>query len=47
LLAGEFKADAVNEWPMLYLKITVMPAAAGLLLIAFSRPIKKLMAGVK
>jgi POT family proton-dependent oligopeptide transporter len=47
LLAGEFKADATHEWPLLYLKIIILPAAAGLLLIAFSRPIKRLMVGIK
>jgi POT family proton-dependent oligopeptide transporter len=47
LLAGEFKADAVQEWPALYLKITILPVVAGILLILFSRPIKRLMVGVK
>jgi POT family proton-dependent oligopeptide transporter len=47
LLAGEFKVDAVQEWPALYLKITILPAIAGVLLIVFSRPIKRLMVGVK
>jgi proton-dependent oligopeptide transporter, POT family len=47
LVAGEFKADATQEWPLLYLKITILPAAAGILLIVLSRPIKRLMVGVK
>jgi POT family proton-dependent oligopeptide transporter len=47
LLAGEFKADAVQAWPALYVKITILPAIAGILLILFSRPIKRLMVGVK
>jgi len=47
LLAGEFRADAVAQWPVLYLKIVILPAAAGLLLIILSRPIKRLMVGVK
>ncbi len=47
LLAGEFKADTVQEWPVLYVKITILPAIAGILLIFFSRPIKRLMVGVK
>ena len=47
LLAGEFKTDAVQEWPALYLKITILPVVAGILLILFSRPIKRLMVGVK
>jgi POT family proton-dependent oligopeptide transporter len=47
LLAGEFKADALQQWPMLYLKIVILPAVAGVLLIVFSRPIKRLMIGVQ
>src|SRR4029077_2954988 len=33
LLAGEFKPDAIQGWPHLYLKIVLLPAAAGILLI--------------
>ena len=47
LIAGEFKADAVQAWPAFYLKITIMPTVAGVLLILCSRPIQRLMAGVK
>jgi POT family proton-dependent oligopeptide transporter len=47
LLAGEFKPDAIQGWPHLYLKIVLLPSAAGILLIILSRPIKRLMAGVK
>jgi len=47
LLAGEFKADTIQQWPDMYLKIVILPAAAGLLLIGFARPLKRLMAGVK
>ena len=47
LLAGEFDADHVGSWSALYLKIIILPAAAGLLLIAFSRPLKRLMNGVR
>jgi len=47
LLAGEFKVDAVEKWPSLYLKIVILPAIAGILLLVFSRPIRRLMAGVK
>jgi proton-dependent oligopeptide transporter, POT family len=47
LLAGEFKADSVQAWPALYLKIIILPAIAGVLLIVFSRPIKRLMTGIK
>lgn len=47
LLAGEFKEDAIQQWPMLYLKIIILPAIAGIVLIVLSRPIKKLMEGVR
>jgi POT family proton-dependent oligopeptide transporter len=47
LLAGEFKPDAIQHWPGLYLNIVILPAAAGILLIILARPIKRLMVGVK
>jgi POT family proton-dependent oligopeptide transporter len=47
LLAGEFSFDAVDRWPPLYLKIIVLPTVAGALLIMFSRPIKRWMAGIQ
>ncbi len=47
LLAGEFNPDAVNSWPRLYLKIILLPAAAGILLMLLSKPIKRLTAGIK
>ena len=47
LLAGEFHADRVAEWPGMYLQIIILPLAAGLLLIAFARPIKRLVAGAQ
>jgi hypothetical protein len=31
----------------MYLKITILPAIAGVLLIVLARPIKRLMVGVK
>ena len=47
LVAGEFRADSLSAWPGMYLQIVLMPAIAGLLLLAFAKPIKKLMGGVK
>jgi len=47
LLAGEFKEDSMTGWPMLYLKITILPVLAGVLLVLFARPIKRWMEGVK
>ncbi len=46
LVAGEFNVNALSSWPGLYLKIVLLPAVAGLLLLAAAKPIKKLMAGV-
>jgi POT family proton-dependent oligopeptide transporter len=46
LLAGEFKSDAIREWPELYLKIIVLSAIAGGLLMLFSRRISRWMKGV-
>ncbi len=47
LVAGEFKVDTLSAWPGMYLQIVLMPAVAGLLLLVFAKPIKKLMGGVK
>jgi POT family proton-dependent oligopeptide transporter len=47
LLAGEFHADRVAAWPGMYLQIIILPLAAGLLLIVFARPIKRLVAGAR
>jgi len=46
LLAGQFKADELQRWPGLFLKIAIAPAAAGMLLILFRKPIKRMMHGV-
>jgi proton-dependent oligopeptide transporter, POT family len=47
LLAGEFKADSLAAWPALYLKITLLPICAGVLLILVAKPIKRWMEGVR
>lgn len=47
LLAGEFKADAVDQMPGLYLQIVLTTVGAGLLLLVFAKPIHKLTHGVK
>jgi POT family proton-dependent oligopeptide transporter len=47
LLAGEFRADAMQEWPSLYLRIIIPPVVAGVLLVVFARPIKRWLVGVK
>jgi hypothetical protein len=47
LVAGEFKADALQSWPELYLRITILPVIAGVMLILLAKPIKRWMVGVK
>lgn len=47
LLAGEFKSDDLSGWPTLYLKITILPIIAGVLLILLVKPIKRWIAGIK
>jgi len=47
LIAGEFNPDTIQNWPHLFLKIIVLAAATGILLIVFSKPVKRLTAGVK
>jgi POT family proton-dependent oligopeptide transporter len=47
LIAGWFKADAVEKMPALYLQQVIMPTAAGLLLIVLAKPIKRWAAGIK
>jgi len=47
LLAVEFRADAAQQWPTLYIKIVILPTIAGLLLLIFARPLKRLVTGVK
>jgi POT family proton-dependent oligopeptide transporter len=42
-LAGDFDPNALQQWPGIYLKIVILPAAAGLLLIVFAGPLKRLM----
>jgi POT family proton-dependent oligopeptide transporter len=45
LLAGQFRADAVDQMPALYLRIVLTTVGTGLLLLLFARPVKSLMAG--
>lgn len=47
LLAGEFNAESLNDMPDLYLQIVLTTAGSGLLLLAFARPIRRLMGGVE
>ena len=47
LFAGEFRADAVEEMPSLYLQLVVMMVGAGLILMLASGPLKRLSGGVR
>jgi POT family proton-dependent oligopeptide transporter len=47
LIAGEFRADTINEMPALYTQIVLTTAGCGLLLALFTKPIRTLMSGVE
>ena len=47
LTAGKFSADGVAQMPGGYLQIVLMTAGAGMMLLIFTKPIRKLMVGVE
>ncbi len=47
LIAGGFHSEAIADMPGLYLQIVMTTVGSGLLLLVFSRPIKKLMGGIE
>lgn len=47
LLAGNFDPNSTQQWPGIYLRVAVLPIAAGLLLVIFSKPLKRLAAGAR
>ena len=47
LLAGEFRADAVDEMPSLYLQIVWTTIGSGVLLAFLAKPLKRMMGGAK
>ena len=47
LFAGEFRPDAVEEMPGLYLQLVLMMVGAGLALMLMSGPLKRLAAGAR
>jgi POT family proton-dependent oligopeptide transporter len=47
LIAGEFRDDAIGDFPALYLQIVLTSVGAGVLLLACSRPIRRLMGDVE
>jgi POT family proton-dependent oligopeptide transporter len=47
LTAGRFSAEGVTQMPGRYLQIVLTAAGTGLLLLVFTKPIRKLMTGVE
>jgi POT family proton-dependent oligopeptide transporter len=47
LLAGEFRADAIEEMPGLYTQIVITTVGAGILLALVSKPLKRLARGAE
>jgi POT family proton-dependent oligopeptide transporter len=47
LTAGKFSADGVAQMPAGYLHIVLMTAGAGMVLLVFTKPIRKLMVGAE
>jgi POT family proton-dependent oligopeptide transporter len=47
LIAGEFRADAVEEMPIRYLQMVILPLATGAVLTLLARPIKRWIAGAE
>ena len=47
LFAGEFRPDAVEEMPGLYLQLVLMMVGAGVLLMLAARPLKRLAGGIR
>jgi POT family proton-dependent oligopeptide transporter len=45
LIAGRFRADAVEEMPALYTQIVLTTVGCGLLLLIFVKPLKRLIGG--
>jgi POT family proton-dependent oligopeptide transporter len=47
LFAGEFREDAVDQMPALFLRIVLTTVGTGVVLLILVRPIKKLMGNVR
>jgi proton-dependent oligopeptide transporter, POT family len=47
LIAGQFRDDALEDMPGLYLQIVLTTVGTGVLVAAFARPLKRLMGGVR
>jgi proton-dependent oligopeptide transporter, POT family len=47
LVSGRFSPDALNEMPNLFLQIVMITGGAGLIMLVFTKPVKRLMNDVK
>jgi POT family proton-dependent oligopeptide transporter len=47
LIAGRFKAEAVEQMPGQYLQLAIVPVVVGLALILLAKPVRKWMAGIQ
>jgi POT family proton-dependent oligopeptide transporter len=47
LIAGRFKAEAVEHMPGQYLQLAIVPVVVGLALILLAKPVRKWMAGIQ
>jgi POT family proton-dependent oligopeptide transporter len=45
LLAGEFRADALDEMPRLYTQIVLTTVGSGVILALCTKPLKRMIAG--
>jgi POT family proton-dependent oligopeptide transporter len=46
LIAGSFDVDAVSSWPGVYTQIVLWMVGSGLVLLALSKPLRRLMGGL-
>lgn len=47
LVSGRFSPDAINEMPSLFMHVVLITGGAGLILLVFTKPVKRLMIDVK
>lgn len=47
LLAGRFNPEAINEMPSLFMQIVLTTVGGGIVLLLFTKPIKKLIGNIK
>jgi proton-dependent oligopeptide transporter, POT family len=46
VIAGTFDVEALAEWPWLYTQIVLLTVGAGVALLVFAKPLRRLMGGV-